>query len=252
MFLYFLISGIIQLHVFILKKILLSFVIIFTSLLVFGQNEDSIFVIKHIIKDLNDKTQNVGNVKQLVCSYLNVDLNQSPMLVGLERKRGKWSIAIGPIKASIGRNGFALAENKIEGDGKTPTGLYDLGQLYSYQNDVNTKLPFQQVDSLDKWIDDSNSNDYNKYVRGETTAKSFEYLKLKTIDYKYCMVIEYNTNPVVKGKGSAIFFHVANEKYAPTAGCVAIAENDMLQFLKWFKPRKKKALLVKGVIEEND
>jgi L,D-peptidoglycan transpeptidase YkuD (ErfK/YbiS/YcfS/YnhG family) len=89
-------------------------------------------------------------------------------------------------------------------------------------------------------------------VRGETSAKSFEHLKLNSIDYKYCMVIEYNTNPVVKGKGSAIFFHVANEKYAPTAGCVAIAENDMLQFLKWFKPRKKKAMLIKWEIDENN
>ena len=69
------------------------------------------------------------------------------------------------------------------------------------------------MDSLDKWIDDSSSNDYNKYVRGATTAKSFENLKLKSIDYKYCMVIEYNTHPVIKGKGSAIFFHVTNDKY---------------------------------------
>ena len=70
-----------------------------------------------------------------------------------------------------------------------------------------------------------------------------------SIDYKYCIVIEYNTNPVVKGKGSAIFFHVADEKYSPTAGCVAIAEKDMLQFLKWFKPRKKKAMLSIGIVE---
>ena len=111
---------------------------------------------------------------------------------------------------------------------------------------MKTKIPFQQVDSLDKWIDDSSSEDYNKYVRGATNATSFEYLKLKSIDYKYCMVIEYNTHPVVKGKGSAIFFHVANENYAPTAGCIAIAEKDMVQFLHWLKPNKKKAILVIG------
>ena len=75
------------------------------------------------------------------------------------------------------------------------------------------------------------------------------FLKLSSIDYKYCMVIEYNTHPVVKGKGSAIFFHVADEKYSPTAGCVAIAEKDMLQFLKWFKPKKKKAMLSFGIVE---
>jgi L,D-peptidoglycan transpeptidase YkuD (ErfK/YbiS/YcfS/YnhG family) len=63
------------------------------------------------------------------------------------------------------------------------------------------------------------------------------------------MVIEYNTQPVVKGKGSAIFFHVADEKYSPTSGCVAIAEKDMLQYLNWFKPRKKKGMMISGIVK---
>lgn len=233
-----------------MKRILLSFALVFSILLVFGQ--DSLWVINPILEKLNNNKIDLAKVKQLVVTYKLDGKDKDYKVMGLEKSNGKWKLAITPVKASIGRNGFAQENEKIEGDGKTPKGLYAFGQLYSYEKDVDTKIHFQQVDSLDKWIDDSSSNDYNKYVRGETSAKSFEYLKLKTIDYKYCMVIEYNTNPVVKGKGSAIFFHVANEKYAPTAGCVAIAENDMLQFLKWFKPRKKKALLVKGVIEEND
>jgi L,D-peptidoglycan transpeptidase YkuD (ErfK/YbiS/YcfS/YnhG family) len=53
----------------------------------------------------------------------------------------------------------------------------------------------------------------------------------------------------VKGKGSAIFFHVADEKYSPTSGCVAIAEKDMLQYLNWFKPKKKKGMMISGIVE---
>jgi len=233
-----------------LKKILLSFIILLSNLLVFGQ--DSLWVINPILEKLNNNKIDLAKVKQLVVTYKLDGKDKDYKVMGLEKSKGKWKLAIAPIKASIGRNGFTQENEKIEGDGKTPKGLYALGQLYSYEKDVDTKIHFQQVDSLDKWIDDSSSNDYNKYVRGETSAKSFEHLKLNSIDYKYCMVIEYNTNPVVKGKGSAIFFHVANEKYAPTAGCVAIAENDMLQFLKWFKPRKKKAMLIKGEIDENN
>jgi L,D-peptidoglycan transpeptidase YkuD (ErfK/YbiS/YcfS/YnhG family) len=233
-----------------LKKILLSFIILLSSLLVFGQ--DSLWVINPILEKLNNNKIDLAKVKQLVVTYKLDGKDKGYKVMGLEKSKGKWKLAIAPVKASTGRNGFAQENEKKEGDGKTPNGLYALGQLYSYEKDVDTKIHFQQVDSLDKWIDDSSSNDYNKYVRGETSAKSFEHLKLNSIDYKYCMVIEYNTNPVVKGKGSAIFFHVANEKYAPTAGCVAIAENDMLQFLKWFKPRKKKAMLIKGEIDENN
>jgi L,D-peptidoglycan transpeptidase YkuD (ErfK/YbiS/YcfS/YnhG family) len=192
---------------------------------------------------------NIGRLQQIVVAFKIDGKDNDYRVMGLEKTKGRWQLAIAPVKASIGRNGFAQENEKMEGDGKTPKGLYALGKLYSYEEHVNSKIHFQQVDSLDKWIDDSSSIDYNKYVRGETTAKSFEHLKLKSIDYKYCMVIEYNTKPVVKGKGSAIFFHVATENYTPTAGCVAIAENDMLQFLKWFKPNKQKAMLINGIVE---
>ena len=228
-----------------MKKLLLSIFILGNCFIVYGQNEDSLFVVNHIITQII-ANKDLDKVKQLVVSYQNPNLNPLYLVTGLVKKGGNWKIAINPVRASIGRNGFASANEKLEGDGKTPTGLYDLGQLYSYEGGVKTKIPFQQVDSLDKWIDDSSSEDYNKYVRGATNATSFEYLKLKSIDYKYCMVIEYNTHPVVKGKGSAIFFHVANENYAPTAGCIAIAEKDMVQFLHWLKPNKKKAILVIG------
>jgi len=231
-----------------LKKILFSVVIIFSSFLAIGQNADSLFVVKHVIGYVNFYKNNFSKVNQLVFTYQK-DNDTLHLVTGLEKKEGRWEMVIPPVRASIGRNGFAQENEKIEGDGKTPNGLYALGQLYSYEANVDTKIPFQQVDSLDKWIDDSSSIDYNKYVRGETNAKSFEHLKLKSIDYKYCMVIEYNTQPVVKGKGSAIFFHVADENYTPTSGCVAIAEKDMLQFLKWFKPNNKKAIFIHSFLD---
>ena len=228
---------------------LLSFIIVLSSLFVFGQDEESLWVINPLLDKLNSRQLDPGKMQQVVVTFKIDKKDQVYKVMALEKIKGKWKQAISPVQASIGRNGFAQENKKMEGDGKTPNGLYALGQLYSYESTVDTKIPFQQVDSLDKWIDDSNSNDYNKYVRSETTAKSFENLKLKSIDYKYCMVIEYNTQSVIKGKGSAIFFHVADEKYSPTAGCVAIAEKDMLQFLKWFKPRKKKAMLSIGIVE---
>ncbi len=232
-----------------MKKLHFFVVILFSSLIGFGQNEESLWVINPLLEKLNSEQINAGKLQQIVVAFKLGEKGEDCKVMGLEKTKGKWKLAIAPVKASIGRNGFAQENEKTEGDGKTPKGLYALGQLYSYDATINTKLPFQQVDSLDKWIDDSSSNYYNKYVRGETLAKSFEHLKLNSIDYKYCMVIEYNTHPVVKGKGSAIFFHVANEKYSPTAGCVAIAENDMLQFLRWFKPRKKKGMLISGIVE---
>ena len=199
---------------------------------------------KEIIELIKTNKEKLNNVEQLLVAINNNDSADKAIVVALEKVNKKWKIKIGPVQASIGRAGFALPGEKIEGDGKSPTGIFDLGQLYTYEASVKTSLPFIQTNSEDKWIDDPNHENYNSHIRGNTTAKSFEHLKLSSIDYKYCMVIEYNTHPVVKGKGSAIFFHLADANYSPTAGCVAIKESDMDQILLWLDPNKQKAILM--------
>jgi L,D-peptidoglycan transpeptidase YkuD (ErfK/YbiS/YcfS/YnhG family) len=199
---------------------------------------------KEIIQLVKANKEKLNNVEQLVVAINNNDSSNKAIVVALEKVNKKWRIKLGPVQASIGRTGFALPGEKIEGDGKSPTGIFDLGQLYTYEASVKTSLPFIQTNLEDKWIDDPNHENYNTHIRGNTTAKSFEHLKLSSIDYKYCMVIEYNTHPVVKGKGSAIFFHLADANYSPTAGCVAIKESDMDQILLWLDPNKQKAILM--------
>ena len=199
---------------------------------------------KEIIQLIKANKEKLNNIEQLVVAINNNDSADKAIVIALEKVNKKWKIKLGPVQASIGRTGFALPGEKIEGDGKSPTGIFDLGQLYTYEASVKTSLPFIQTNSEDKWIDDPNHENYNSHIRGNTTAKSFEHLKLSSIDYKYCMVIEYNTHPVVKGKGSAIFFHLADANYSPTAGCVAIKESDMDQILLWLDPNKQKAILM--------
>jgi L,D-peptidoglycan transpeptidase YkuD (ErfK/YbiS/YcfS/YnhG family) len=156
----------------------------------------------------------------------------------------------GPISCGIGRNGFAKPDDKIEGDGKSPAGLFGLGLLFCFQAQVDTRLDFIQTSSDDKWIDDPASEDYNRYVRGATPARSYERLRLRSDDYKYCMAIEYNMNPVVKGKGSAIFLHLG---VGSTAGCVAINEPDMVFLLRWLKNRNHSRILMgnKNVLRQS-
>jgi L,D-peptidoglycan transpeptidase YkuD (ErfK/YbiS/YcfS/YnhG family) len=199
---------------------------------------------KEIIQLIKANKGKLNNVEQLVVAINDSDSSNKAIVVALERKNKRWKIKLNAVEASIGRTGFALPGEKIEGDGKSPTGVFALGQLYTYEATVNTSLPFIQTNSEDKWIDDPNHENYNTHIRGNTTAKSFEHLKLSSIDYKYCMVIEYNTHPVVKGKGSAIFFHLATPNYDPTAGCVAIQESDMDKILLWLDPNKQKAILM--------
>lgn len=167
------------------------------------------------------------------------------MLYTLEKRGATWRTVFPPLPALIGRNGFAPPGEKKEGDVRTPSGVFALKRAFGYAAAVDTRLSYRQAGENDIWVDDSNSPDYNRWGRkGETSAASFEQMKLNDDRYKYGIVIEYNTDPVVKGAGSAIFIHVRCEEHLPTQGCVALAENDILRVLGWLEPKAKPLVIL--------
>lgn len=192
-----------------------------------------------------DKNKNrLENVSQLLVVFNEKPESFTAVFVALEKNGKNWEVKQKPIEAGIGKNGFALPNQKVEGDGKSPTGIFRLGKLFSYEKQFQTLLENQQTTKDDKWIDDVNSPDYNKHIIGATEAKSYENLLLNTDVYKYCTVIEYNTNPVVKGKGSAIFFHLALKPASYTAGCVAIKEEYMKLMVNWLEPKQNPTIIM--------
>jgi L,D-peptidoglycan transpeptidase YkuD (ErfK/YbiS/YcfS/YnhG family) len=191
----------------------------------------------------NNKNQ-LENVSQLLVVFNEKPESFTAVFVALEKKGKNWFLKQSPIEAGIGKNGFALPNQKREGDGKSPTGIFKLGKLFSYEKQFHTLLENQQTTKEDKWIDDINSSDYNKHIIGTTAAKSYENLLLNSDVYKYCTVIEYNTNPVVKGKGSAIFFHLAFKPSSFTMGCVAINEEYMKLMVNWLDPKQNPTIIM--------
>jgi len=57
--------------------------------------------------------------------------------------------------------------------------------------------------------------------------------------YDLFVVIGYNTDPVVPGKGSAIFLHCARPDFAGTEGCIAIARDELIPLLSLLGPGSK-------------
>jgi L,D-peptidoglycan transpeptidase YkuD (ErfK/YbiS/YcfS/YnhG family) len=171
--------------------------------------------------------------------------------VAWERSRsGRWQPAFGPLPAVIGGNGFAPAGGKREGDGRTPSGVFLLGFAFGYGPSAPTRMPYRQAQNESIWVDDASSPDYNRWTtKGASRASSFEWMKRKDGLYRYGLVVEYNMNPVVSGKGSAIFLHVWKGPGEPTAGCVALAEPDVLRILGWLDPALKPAIALG--IQEN-
>ena len=68
---------------------------------------------------------------------------------------------------------------------------------------------------------------------------SAEKLFLKKNIYDICLVLNYNMSPIKKGKGSAIFFHLASKRYSPTRGCIAISKFNMIKILKLINRQTK-------------
>lgn len=165
-------------------------------------------------------------------------------LYAYEKSGNQWQQMLEIIDVNIGRKGFAEIDLKREGDGKTPSGNFLLGPVFGYEPQIDTKLEYHQSTKDDFWVDDVDSEQYNTWVKGKPNAKSFEKMVLDNDLYKYLIVIQYNTNPIIKGNGSAIFMHVWRDYNKPTAGCVSMSEENIVKLLKWLDPSKKPAIVL--------
>ena len=142
-------------------------------------------------------------------------------------------------RCTIGKKG--LVKNKVEGDKKTPIGIYSLGNLY-YRNDrhikPSTKLKCIPIKKNMGWCDDINfPRKYNKLFKIDKKV-SHEKLTRKDHIYDLLIPIKYNYKKPIIGKGSCIFIHLTKD-YKPTAGCVALKEKDFLIMLKLIKKNSK-------------
>lgn len=123
---------------------------------------------------------------------------------------------------ALGRAG--TTRDKHEGDGATPLGTFRLVSVL-HRPDRGpppvTALPVTAIRPDDGWCDDPADRAYNQAV---TLPYAGRHERLWREDHVYDLIVilDYNLAPVVSGKGSAIFLHLAREDYAPTEGCVAV------------------------------
>ena len=142
-------------------------------------------------------------------------------------------------KCCIGKNGSTRC--KKEGDKKTPSGLFEIENLY-FRKDRKEKPPtlLKCIDIKKNmgWCDDIRfPNKYNKLFKIEKKIKH-EKLKRKDCKYDFLIPIKYNFDKPITGKGSCIFIHLTKD-YKTTAGCIALKEKDFLIMLKLIKKNSK-------------
>ncbi len=141
-----------------------------------------------------------------------------------------WEMAF-EVPCHYGKNG--LSADRRDGDGTTPIGLFKVLYCFGNAPDPGAGMTYREVQRTSYWSGEK--EDYNTWVDlepGSREMKRSEYLYKFKISYKYAMAIDFNTNPVVWGKGFAIFIHCDYLDDQTTAGCVAIEEKYMLRLVK--------------------
>jgi L,D-peptidoglycan transpeptidase YkuD (ErfK/YbiS/YcfS/YnhG family) len=161
-------------------------------------------------------------------------------LTAYENDGAGWYQAFGAMPAVDGANGWLPGPSRVEGDDTTPEGMYAIGStMYGTNADPGTRFPYHQLVCGDWWDEDSGTRDYNLFVHLPCgTTPSFgggsEALWLATRAYAHFAVISYNANPIVPGRGSAIFLHA--DVGAPTNGCVSLPLPQLDALLRRLRP----------------
>jgi L,D-peptidoglycan transpeptidase YkuD (ErfK/YbiS/YcfS/YnhG family) len=154
-------------------------------------------------------------------------------------RRG-WLTA-GPLALPVALGRSGVKANKREGDGATPRGTYRLKRLWwraERHARPATLLPARHIKPDDGWCEDPSDRHYNQPVKVPPDSGADRLARADAL-YDFIIEIDHNTRPRIAGRGSAVFIHVARERFAPTAGCVALDINSLRRLLARVGPRTR-------------
>ena len=142
-------------------------------------------------------------------------------------------------RCALGKAGIKKKEK--EGDNVTPKGTFKITKIY-YRPDkiknINSLVKKIKIKNNMGWCDDPSSNLYNRQIK---LPNKFSHEKLYRKDnlYDLILVLNYNANPIIKNKGSAIFIHIAKKNYKKTKGCIALKKKHLIELISKIKKNTK-------------
>ncbi len=172
--------------------------------------------------------------------------------------KSRWKAVGKSFPVIVGKNGLAWSDDarmkaetqphKIEGDGRAPTGIFDLTFAFgSAVKPAYIKLPYTRLEEWTECVDDVKSSHYNKIVDrmkvGNFDWKSSEKMLEIGAQYELGVFVGHNSKPPVKGKGSCIFLHIWKDNSTGTAGCTAMSRENIEKILSWLAPNKNSVLV---------
>ena len=172
--------------------------------------------------------------------------------------KSSWKTVGQSFPVVVGKNGLAWSDDarmmaesephKVEGDGKSPAGLFNLTSAFgSKTKPFYVKLPFTQLEENTECVDDVKSSHYNTIVNkmqvGNFDWQSSEKMLAVGEPYELGVFVAHNSAPIEKSKGSCIFLHIWKSDLTGTAGCTAMARENIEKILMFFDAEKHPFLI---------
>ncbi|WP_443047737.1 L,D-transpeptidase family protein [Streptomyces sp. NBC_00354] len=181
-----------------------------------------------------------GGGSQLITAVAPAPGSTTGKLTWWDRRAGRWFEA-GSAPARFGANGLTEGATRTQGTSTTPTGLYELPYAFGIRRaPAGTEYGYRRVTADSWWCQDNASAAYNRWVEplpADCAPGEAEHLVTYEKQYAHALLIAFNYDRPVRGRGAGIFLHV-NGKGA-TAGCVSVDERDMRSILRWADPDRR-------------
>ncbi len=189
---------------------------------------------------LPDRLADTGGGSQLITAVAPAPGSTTGRVIWWERRAGHWHES-GSAPARFGANGLTEGATRTQGTNTTPTGLYELPYAFGIRRaPVGTGHEYRRVSADSWWCQDNASAQYNRWVEplpADCAPGEAEHLVTYEKQYAHALVIGFNYDRPVRGRGAGIFLHV-NGKGA-TAGCVSVPERAMRAILRWADPGRR-------------
>ncbi|MFJ5262848.1 L,D-transpeptidase [Streptomyces sp. NPDC088387] len=194
---------------------------------------------------LPDRMADTGGGDQLITAVAPDTGSTTGTVTWWDRRGGRWRKA-GSAPARFGARGLVEGRSRKQGTNTTPTGLYDLPYAFGIKAAPRgTTYPYRPVRKSSWWCQDNASKAYNRWSdprAADCRAGQAEHLVTYPVQYAHALVVGFNYDKPVRGRGAGIFLHVNGS--GPTAGCTSVPEKAMRTLLTWVNPAARPHIAV--------
>ncbi|MEV0321314.1 L,D-transpeptidase [Streptomyces sp. NPDC050658] len=185
-------------------------------------------------RPLPDRMADTGGGSQLITARAARTGSTTGTVTWWDRSGGKWTKA-GSAAARFGAKGLAEGGSRKQGTNTTPTGLFRLPYAFGIKSaPPGTDYRYRRVTKDSWWCQDNDSRSYNRWTQprpADCRAAESEHLVTYDRQYAHALVIGFNYDRPVRGRGAGIFLHVNGR--GATAGCVSVSADAMRRILRW-------------------